>query len=103
MRQLEGAYLSNAQLERSKIRLQRLAYIETVEYETVGVPGSPDLVDINFAIEEGLPGQFGGGIGYSEYYGLQLNGNFVHSNFMGTGNRGRSGSERRRILQGLQS
>ena len=87
MRQLEGAYLSNAQLERSKIRLQRLAYIETVEYETVGVPGSPDLVDINFAIEEGLPGQFGGGVGYSEYYGLQLNGNFVHSNFMGTGNR----------------
>ena len=87
MRQLEGAYLSNAQLERSKIRLQRLPYIESVEFETVGVPGSPDLVDINFAVEEGLPGQFGGGIGYSEYYGLQLNGNFVHSNFMGTGNR----------------
>ena len=87
MRQLEGAYLSNAALERSKIRLQRLAYIESVEFETVGVPGSPDLVDINFAVEEGLPGQFGGGIGYSEYYGLQLNGNFVHSNFMGTGNR----------------
>ena len=87
MRQLEGAYLSNAALERSKIRLQRLAYIESVEYETVGVPGSPDLVDINFAVEEGLPGQFGGGVGYSEYYGLQLNGNFVHSNFMGTGNR----------------
>ena len=87
MRQLEGSYLSNAQLERSKIRLQRLAYIETVEFETVGVPGSPDLVDINFEVEEGLPGQFGGGIGYSEYYGLQLNGNFVHSNFMGTGNR----------------
>ena len=87
MRQLEGSYLSNAQLERSKVRLQRLAYIESVEFETVGVPGSPDLVDINFEVEEGLPGQFGGGIGYSEYYGLQLNGNFVHSNFMGTGNR----------------
>ena len=87
MRQLEGSYLSNAQLERSKIRLQRLPYIESVEFETVGVPGTPDLVDINFAVEEGLPGQFGGGIGYSEYYGLQLNGNFVHSNFMGTGNR----------------
>ena len=87
MRQLEGSYLSNALVERSQIRLQRLAYIESVEFETVGVPGSPDLVDINFQIEEGLPGQFGGGIGYSEYYGLQLNGNFVHSNFMGTGNR----------------
>ena len=87
MRQLEGSYLSNALVERSQIRLQRLAYIESVEFETVGVPGSPDLVDINFQVEEGLPGQFGGGIGYSEYYGLQLNGNFVHSNFMGTGNR----------------
>ena len=87
MRQLEGAYLSNAALERSQIRLQRLPYIESVEFETVPVPGSPDLVDIDFQVEEGLPGQFGGGIGYSEYYGLQLNGNFVHSNFMGTGNR----------------
>ena len=87
MRQLEGSYLSNALLERSKIRLQRLPYIETVEFETIGVPGSADLVDINFEVEEGLPGQFGGGIGFSEYYGLQLNGNFVHSNFMGTGNR----------------
>ena len=87
MRQLEGAYLSNAALERSQIRLQRLPYIESVEFETVPVPGSPDLVDIEFAVEEGLPGQFGGGIGYSEYYGLTLNGNFVHSNFMGTGNR----------------
>ena len=87
MRQLEGAYLSNAALERSQIRLQRLPYIESVEFETTPVPGSPDLVDIDFQVEEGLPGQFGGGIGYSEYYGLQLNGNFVHSNFMGTGNR----------------
>ena len=87
MRQLEGAYLSNAALERSQIRLQRLPYIESVEFETVPVPGSPDLVDIEFSVEEGLPGQFGGGIGYSEYYGLTLNGNFVHSNFMGTGNR----------------
>ena len=87
MRQLEGSYLSNALLERSKIRLQRLPYIESVEFETIGVPGSADLVDIDFEVEEGLPGQFGGGIGFSEYYGLQLNGNFVHSNFMGTGNR----------------
>jgi len=87
MRQLEGSYLSNALVERSKIRLQRLPYVESAEYETTPVLGSPDLVDIDFQIEEGLPGQFGGGIGYSQTYGAQLNGNFVHSNFMGTGNR----------------
>jgi outer membrane protein insertion porin family len=87
MRQLEGGYLSNDLIERSKVRLQRLPYIESVEYETTPVPGSPDLVDIDFAIEEGLPGQFGGSLGYSESQGIILGGNFVHSNFMGTGNR----------------
>ena len=38
-------------------------------------------------IEEGLPGQFGGSLGYSESYGVTLGGNFIHSNFMGTGRR----------------
>ena len=87
MRQLEGSYLSNTLLDRSQIRLQRLPYVQAVEYETTAVLGSPDLIDVDFQIEEGLPGSFGGGIGYSETYGAQLNGNFVHSNFMGTGNR----------------
>ena len=87
MRQLEGSYLSNLLVERSQIRLQRLAYVQSVDYDTTPVLGSPDLVDIDFEIEEGLPGTFGGGLGYSETWGAQLNGNFVHSNFMGTGNR----------------
>ena len=51
------------------------------------VPGTPDLVDVDFQIKEGLPGQFGGGVGYSESQKLILNGNFIHTNFMGTGNR----------------
>lgn len=87
MRQFEGGYLSKNKVERSKIRLQRLAYIENVGVDTVPVPGTPDLVDVNFDITEGLPGQFGGGIGYSDSQGILLNGNFVHTNFMGTGNR----------------
>jgi outer membrane protein insertion porin family len=87
MLQLEGGYLSNALVDRSKIRLQRLPYVESVDHETTPVPGSPDLVDVNFEIEEGLPGQFGGSLGFSEAYGVTLGGNFIHSNFMGTGNR----------------
>ncbi len=87
MRQFEGGYLSKNRVDRSKIRLQRLPYIEEVEVDTVPVPGTPDLVDVNFTITEGLPGQFGGGIGYSDSQGVLLNGNFVHTNFMGTGNR----------------
>ena len=87
MRQLEGSYLSNSLVDRSQILLQRLPFVQSVEYETTPVLGTPDLVDVDFEIEEGLPGSFGGGIGYSETYGAQLTGNFVHSNFMGTGNR----------------
>jgi outer membrane protein insertion porin family len=87
MRQLEGGYLSNSLIERSKLSLQQLPYVDSVEHETTPVPGSPDLVDVDFEVEEGLPGQFGGNLGYSETFGVTLGGNFIHSNFMGTGRR----------------
>ena len=87
MRQTEGAYLSNRLVDRSRIRLQRLPYIEKVEVENVPVLGSPDLVDIEFDIEYRMPGQFSGGLGFSESQGLILNGSIVHTNFLGSGNR----------------
>ncbi len=87
MRQIEGAYLSNNDLERSKIRVQRLPYIDDVDVETTPVPGLPDQVDLDFDIEYGLPGQFGGGLGYSASQRLILSGNFAHTNFRGTGQR----------------
>ena len=87
LRQFEGGYLSNSKLERSKVRIQRLPYVENVDFSTNPVPGSPDLVDVDFEVEEGLPGQFGGGIGFSDAQGLLLNANLVHTNFLGTGNR----------------
>ena len=101
MRQLEGGWLSNSAIERSKERLQRLPYVEKVEFETKPVAGSADLVDVDYNIKEGLPGQFGGGIGYSEAQKFSLNGNFVHSNFMGTGDRIALEIERRQIQQEL--
>ncbi len=87
MRQMEGAYLSNTLVDRSKVRLQRLPYVEAVESDSVPVPGSPDLVDVEFDIEYRMPGQFSGGIGYSESQKIMLNGSIVHTNFLGTGNR----------------
>jgi outer membrane protein insertion porin family len=87
VRQLEGGFLSNSLVELSQLRLQRLPYVQEVNHETIPVAGSPDLVDIEFDIEEGLPGSFSGNIGYSQLEGIILGGSFVHSNFMGTGNR----------------
>jgi outer membrane protein insertion porin family len=87
MRQLEGAWLSNVAVERSKQRVQRLPYVKNVETETNPVPGSPDLVDVTFEVEEGPSAQLGGGIGYSESQSFMLSGNYADSNFMGSGQR----------------
>ncbi|MGB5627227.1 MAG: outer membrane protein assembly factor BamA [Woeseiaceae bacterium] len=87
MRQMEGSYLSNSLIDRSKIRLQRLPYIEKAEVNNSPVPGSPDLVDVDFDLEYRMPGQFSGGVGYSESQKLILNGSIVHTNFLGSGNR----------------
>ena len=87
MRQLEGAWLSNLLVERSKQRIQRLPFIEKVESETKPVAGSADLVDVEFDIKEGPSAQLGGGIGYSESQSFILNGNYADSNFLGRGER----------------
>jgi len=87
MRQIEGAYLSNRLIDRSQVRLQRLPYIESAEVDTTPVEGSPDLVDVDFDLSYRMPGQFSGGVGYSEAQKLILNGSITHSNFLGSGDR----------------
>jgi len=87
MRQLEGGWLSNVALDRSKQRLEHLPYIKKVESETKPVAGSADLVDVNYDIEEGPSAQLGGGIGYSESQSFILSGNYADANFLGTGRR----------------
>ena len=87
MRQLEGGWLSNTSLERSKQRIQRLPYVKSVDFETTPVAGSPDLVDVNYKIEEGPASQLSGGIGWSETYKFMLNGSYADSDFLGSGQR----------------
>jgi outer membrane protein insertion porin family len=87
LRQLEGGWLSNTSLERSKQRIQRLPYVKSVDSETTPVTGSPDLVDVSFKVQDGPSAQLSGGIGYSQAYKIMLNGNFTEANFLGTGQR----------------
>jgi outer membrane protein insertion porin family len=87
MRILEGGWLSNVGLDRSKQRLQRLPYITKVDSETTPVPGSSDQVDVDYKIEEGPGASLSGGVGYSETYKFELNGNYTDSNFLGSGQR----------------
>jgi len=87
MRQLEAAPFSKALVERSRVRLERLAFMESVEVETTPVAGSDDLVDVSFTVKERPPGAIQFGVGYSGYSGFLVNASITHTNWLGTGNR----------------
>jgi len=85
MRQLEGGWISTQQVERSKVRLQRLGFFEEVNVETPTVGGSTDQVDVKFAVTERPAGNLLLGLGFSQSQGLIFNTNVTQSNFLGSG------------------
>ncbi|MEW6991271.1 outer membrane protein assembly factor BamA [Colwelliaceae bacterium 6441] len=87
MRQMEGAWLSNSLVEGSKAWLQRLPYMEEVEFETTQLAEEDDLVDIEFTVKEQPSGSFTAGVGYGSATKLSLNAGIQQNNFLGTGNR----------------
>ena len=87
MRQLEASPFSKSSVERSRVRLARLPFIEEAEVETTPVPGTDDLVDVNFTIKERPPGSVQFGVGFSGSQGFLVTGSLTHTNFLGTGNR----------------
>jgi outer membrane protein insertion porin family len=85
LRQLEGGWISTTQVERSKTRLRRLGYFEDVNVETPAVPGSTDLVDVNFTVKERPSGNLLLGLGFSQSAGVIFNTSVTQENFLGTG------------------
>lgn len=86
MRVLEGAWLNNARVERSKVRVERLPFVERATVDTQPVPGSPDEVDVIFDIKERNAGEFSVGVGYAgSATGLMGNVSVTHTNFLGSG------------------
>ena len=86
MRQLEASPFSKSAVERSRVRLQRLPFIESAEVETKPVPGADDLVDLEYKVKERQPGQVQFGVGYSGSQGFLISASVSNSNFLGTGN-----------------
>ncbi len=85
MRQLEGAWYSQAAIDRSKIRLQRLGYFKKVDLTTPRVAGTDDQVDILVTVEETNSGSFTFGLGYSQVEKLIASVSVSENNFLGTG------------------
>ena len=69
MRQMESGWISTAAVERSRIRLNRLGFFESVDVETPAVPGASDQVDVDFTVTERPSGNLLLGAGYSDSQG----------------------------------
>lgn len=87
MRQLESAWYAGDKIKRSKERVQRLNFFDSVEVETPSIPGLNDEVDMNVTVAEKATGSVQFGAGLSSNDGVVLGFNVNQPNFLGTGNR----------------
>ncbi len=87
MRQFESGWYSQAMIDRSKIRLQRTGFFETVDIDTPAVAGHADQVDVVVTVKERNAGSFIFGLGYSQNAGIVTSIQLQQNNFLGTGNR----------------
>lgn len=87
MRQMESAPAARAKIEQSRVRLERLGYFKEVTVETPEVPGTDDLIDVEYEVEEQTSGSISASLGYAQDAGLLLSANLQQNNFLGTGKR----------------
>ena len=87
MRQLEGGWLSNTSLERSKQRLQRLPYVKKVDFETTPVPARRTWSTWTSRSRRARARSSAAASATRRSQSFILNGSYADSNFMGTGKR----------------
>lgn len=86
LRQMESGIISTRLVSRSRIRMQRLGYVQDVTVNTEPVPASPDQVDVEYRIKEAENfGSLNVGLGYGDGQGLLFNAGIQQDNFLGTG------------------
>ena len=86
LRQFESSIYAESKIDRSKVRLQRLKFVNTVEVKKNLVDESLGLIDIDFIVEETQSGEFKVGAGYSDSSGAIFNIRVQQDNFLGKGN-----------------
>lgn len=84
-RQMEGGWFSTSKIKKSKQRLDRLGFFESVNVETRQIPDATDQLDLDLSVAERPTGSFNIGLGFSNGEGLTLLGGVSQSNLFGTG------------------
>ena len=86
MRQLEGAWVVNRDLDRSRQRLLQLGHFSGVRIETRPVPGTSDQVDVIVEVTEQASGALLISAGFAQDQGAILDLSVTQDNLFGTGN-----------------
>lgn len=84
--QNEGAVYSEEKIQKSIRKLQKLGYFSEVKVKKTIVPGSNDLLILNFVVNDTKTGSFSIGIAQNSIIGTSFNFNLAERNFIGSGN-----------------
>lgn len=85
MHQYEGAWFSAKRIKQSLTLIRRLGFFTDVRVTTPPVPGHPDEVDVDVHVRERPTGSIVAGLGYSDLYGIFINGSVTYQDLLGTG------------------
>lgn len=83
LRQMEGGRFVASDIERSRVRIQRLAHVEDVNVSTQQV--ADGVVDLTYNVKERSAGSITFGLSYGMDSKFGINAGFSQPNFMGTG------------------
>ncbi len=83
LRQMEGGLFVSRDIERSRVRIQRLSHVENVAVETEGV--NDDTIDLTYRVKERSAGSITFGVSYGMDTKFGVNAGLSQPNFMGKG------------------
>ncbi len=101
MQYFESGVYNQKMIDQSKIKLQRMPFVQDVTVNKVPVPGSDDLVNMNYDITERSANSVSASIGYSQLYKFMIGGNLSLPNILGTGNQFSIGANLSSVYQSL--